>query len=92
MTESLPPIMRQPGLRLVGIGTTDDGRSYMRFETTRRKVNTTVVIITDNPTHLVYAYTVYDKGTRTLVTHAGPYGDPTKDEPSDDGLFGVSLA
>jgi hypothetical protein len=85
---SLPPIMQTPGLKLVTIGTTNDGRQYLKFITSRRRVPV-VIIITNDPTALVYAYNLYDEETHTTQWYIGTYGDPTHDQPDPAGPWGV---
>ena len=35
---TLPPIMQTPGLRLVAIGQTSEGKPYLKFITNRKRV------------------------------------------------------
>lgn len=86
---ALPPILQTPGLRLVAIGTADDGRQWLKFITNRRKVNDVIVIITNDPTTLVYSYSLYDEETETTQRYIGTYGDPTRDRPDPDGPWGI---
>jgi hypothetical protein len=88
---SLPPVMQTPGLRLVAIGQTDDGRSYMKFTTNRRRMPDVVIIIANDPTKFVYVYSLFDDNTSTIQHYAGVYGDPTKDQPDNEGPWGVPI-
>lgn len=88
---ALPPILQTPGLRLVAMGTTPDGRPWLKFTTSRVKVNDVIIVMTNDPTTLVYSYTLYDHATETTQRFTGTYGDPTRDHPDPDGPWGVPL-
>lgn len=88
---TLPPILQTPGLRLVAIGTTETGHQWLKFTTSRVKVNDVILVMTSNPTTLIYSYSLYDHETETTQRYTGPYGDPKRDQPDDDGPWGVPL-
>ena len=75
----LPPIMQTPGLHLVGIGERG-GRTFLKFSTNSTKPGVReVVLFIDVAGPLNYVYTRFDPDTRTVITHAGPHGDPEMD-------------
>jgi hypothetical protein len=81
--------MQTPGLRLVGIGTTPDGRPYFKFITNRKRVVDVIVVLTNDPTTLVYSYQLFDEETETTQRYLGTYGDPMRDRPDPEGPWGA---
>ena len=79
----LPPILQTPGLRMLGMGTTDRGL-YFKLGSKHPKRMIAIVV---HGAQVFYEYTMLDPETRTMQTYRGPYGDPEKDEPTGlDGL------
>ena len=83
--------MRTPGLRLVAIGQTEEGKPYLKFITNRKRVVDVIIVITNDPTTLVYSYTLFDDETETTQRYLGTYGDPTLDRPDPEGPWGAPL-
>lgn len=81
----LPPILRTPGLKLIGMRQ-DGGNQYLVFSTPRRKHPVMVAVRVVGPGGFVYVYTVMSHDTQTMITYVGPYGDPTKDQSELDGI------
>ncbi len=77
--QPMPPIMLEPGLRLVGHGVTSDGKMWLKFinigSGAIRVVHVLVLAAS-----FTYHYAVRDRSTGTILGYQGPYGDPTKDE------------
>ena len=77
--QPLPPILLEQGLRLVGCGTTSDGKAWLKFQnfgTGTIRVVTVLILATS----FSYRYTIRERGTGTLLAYQGDHGDPSKDE------------
>jgi len=82
MTEELlPPILQTPGLVVVAVGKTVDGRSYLKLATTGRSSNPVreVVIVVETGGTFEYEYSIYDRSIAQIVTYRGMFGDPEQD-------------
>jgi hypothetical protein len=74
----LPPILRTPGLRLIGISS-DNGWTHFHFESKRPKREVMIAVSGHN---VRFTYTMIDAETHTLISYHGPHGDPERDEIS----------
>ena len=82
----IPPIFQKSTFRLKQVGQTNEGLFFL-FVSTRPHREVVIFIHSEN---VIYTYSLYDKETKTMVTHRGPYGDPERDEVLDvDGLEGL---
>ena len=73
-----PPILLEPGLRFVGVGTNDHGQWVIKFiNTGQGRIREVAVHIV--ATNITYHYAVRDPATSTIVGYEGKYGDPNKD-------------
>jgi hypothetical protein len=76
--------MADRNLRLESWGTTEQGHPYFRFRAVRGAVREIVLYITtDRPTHVMFAYSIWEGSTHTLTSYHGPFGDPELDELGD---------
>ena len=78
----LPPVLVTADLRLVALGTNDDGTSWMRFATMGRSAHPVreVVVAIKTASKLIYEYSIYDGTLQTINQYRGEHGDPEHDE------------
>lgn len=81
--ESLPPILRTKGLRLISMGEDKQG-AYLKFGVDRNDVREiTIYMHTKGPVAWTYMYSIWDETTRTVVSYRGKHGDPDKDRRTE---------
>jgi len=79
---NLPPILMTVDLRLIGMGKTPKGNSYLQFATPgtgEGKVEVIIYVSTETPGGFLFGYSLWDIEAHAIVSYHGPHGDPDKD-------------
>jgi len=78
--DALPPVLLTRGLRLEAWGETENGHPYFKFRAVRSKVREVVLYVTtERPVKVMFAYSIWDADSQTLISYHGPHGDPEQD-------------